>query len=52
MKKIIQTDNAPQAIGPYSQAVKVTCSETLYVSGNIPLDPQTMELIGDTAAEQ
>ena len=52
MKKIIQTDSAPQAIGPYSQAVKVSSSETLYVSGNIPLDPKTMEIVGSTAAEQ
>ncbi len=51
-KKIVQTDLAPQAIGPYSQAVKVACSETLYVSGNIPLNPQTMEIVGNTAAEQ
>ncbi len=52
MKKIVQTDLAPQAIGPYSQAVKVTGTETIYVSGNIPLDPKTMELVGNTAAEQ
>ena len=52
MKKIIKTDSAPQAIGPYSQAVKVTGLEMLYVSGTIPLDPKTMELVGETAAEQ
>lgn len=52
MKTIVQTDLAPQAIGPYSQAVKVTCAETIYVSGNIPLDPHTMEIVGNTAAEQ
>lgn len=52
MKKIVQTDFAPQAIGPYSQAVKVTGLETLYVSGNIPLNPKTMEIVGNTAAEQ
>lgn len=52
MKKIVQTDLAPKAIGPYSQAVKVTCVETLYVSGNLPLNPQTMEIVGSTAAEQ
>ncbi len=52
MKKIVQTDLAPQAIGPYSQAVKAKCAETLYVSGNIPLHPQTMETVGKTAAEQ
>ena len=43
MKSIIQTDNAPQAIGTYSQAVKV--DNTVYVSGQIPLDPTTMEIV-------
>jgi 2-iminobutanoate/2-iminopropanoate deaminase len=52
MKKIISTDRAPAAIGPYSQAVKVDCQTTLYASGQIPLDPNTMEIVGDTAAEQ
>jgi reactive intermediate/imine deaminase len=42
-KEIINTENAPQAIGTYSQAVKV--NNTVYLSGQIPLIPQTMELI-------
>lgn len=42
-KTIIQTDNAPQAIGTYSQAVKV--DNTVYLSGQIPLDPSTMEVV-------
>ena len=42
-KTIIQTDNAPAAIGTYSQAVKV--DNTVYISGQIPLDPATMELV-------
>ncbi len=42
-KTIIQTDNAPQAIGTYSQAVKV--DKTVYVSGQIPLVPASMELV-------
>lgn len=42
-KSIIQTDAAPQAIGTYSQAVKV--DNTVYVSGQIPLDPTTMEVV-------
>jgi len=42
-KTIIQTDAAPQAIGTYSQAVKV--DNTVYVSGQIPLDPATMEVV-------
>jgi len=41
-KKIISTDKAPQAIGTYSQAVKV--GNTVYLSGQIPLIPETMEL--------
>ncbi len=52
MKKIISTDQAPAAIGPYSQAVKVDCQSMLYASGQISLDPNTMEIVGDTAAEQ
>lgn len=43
-KTIIQTEAAPQAIGTYSQAVKV--DDTVYISGQIPLDPATMEVVG------
>ena len=42
MKKIISTPNAPAAIGTYSQAVRV--GDTVYLSGQIPLDPATMQL--------
>ncbi|MBT8433315.1 MAG: RidA family protein [Gammaproteobacteria bacterium] len=42
-KTIIQTDHAPQAIGTYSQAVKV--DNTVYISGQIPLDPASMEVV-------
>ena len=42
-KQIIATDNAPGAIGAYSQAVKV--GDTVYLSGQIPLDPKTMEVV-------
>ena len=42
-KNIIATDRAPQAIGTYSQAVKI--NSTVYMSGQIPLDPATMELV-------
>ena len=45
MKKIIYTENAPAPIGPYNQAVLV--GNTLYTSGQIALNPQTMELILD-----
>ena len=42
-KTIIQTDKAPAAIGTYSQAVKA--DNTVYISGQIPLDPATMEIV-------
>lgn len=42
-RTIIQTDHAPAAIGTYSQAVKV--DNTVYISGQIPLDPATMEVV-------
>ncbi len=42
---IIHTEQAPQAVGPYSQAVKV--GTTVYLSGQIPLDPLTMQLVGE-----
>jgi len=49
-REIIHTDKAPQAIGTYSQAVKV--DNTVYLSGQIPLIPESMELIdGDIAAQ-
>ncbi len=41
--KIIETENAPKAIGTYSQAVKI--NGFLFISGQIPLDPSTMELV-------
>ncbi|MGB1243811.1 MAG: RidA family protein [Porticoccaceae bacterium] len=49
-KAIIHTDSAPAAIGTYVQAVKV--NNTVYLSGQIPLDPQTMTLVdGDISAQ-
>jgi reactive intermediate/imine deaminase len=49
-KTIIQTDDAPRAIGTYSQAVKV--DNTVYISGQIPLDPASMEVVrGGTEAQ-
>lgn len=49
-REIIHTDKAPQAIGTYSQAVKV--GNTVYLSGQIPLVPETMELVeGDMEAQ-
>jgi len=49
-KEIISTDKAPQAIGTYSQAVKV--NNTVYVSGQIPLIPETMEVLEGSVEEQ
>ena len=48
--RIISTTDAPQAIGPYSQAV--SAGDMVFCSGQVPLDPQTMKLIdGDIAAQ-
>lgn len=49
-KSVINTDKAPQAIGTYSQAVK--SGTTVYLSGQIPLVPETMEVISEDFAEQ
>ena len=49
-KKIIHTENAPKAIGPYSQAV--LCGGMLYTSGQIALSPESSELVGENIAEQ
>ena len=49
-KEIISTDKAPQAIGTYSQAVKV--GTTVYMSGQIPLIPETMEMVEGDIKEQ
>ena len=49
-KEIISTDKAPQAIGPYSQAVK--CGSTVYLSGQIPLIPETMEMVEGDIKQQ
>ena len=49
-KEIISTANAPKAIGPYEQAIKV--GEFVYASGQIPLDPKTGQIVSDDIAEQ
>ncbi len=48
--ELVHTANAPAAIGPYSQATKV--GNLLFCSGQIALDPKTMQMVGSTAAEQ
>ncbi len=50
MKQVIQTNNAPQAIGPYSQAIMA--GDTLYVSGQIPVIPATGVIVSDKVEEQ
>lgn len=49
-KQIVATSAAPAAIGPYSQAVKV--GEMLFVSGQLPVDPKTNEIVGTQVKEQ
>jgi len=50
MKRIINTDDAPKAIGPYSQAVDA--NGTLYISGQIPIDPKTGKVVDGGIKEQ
>src|SRR4030067_2682217 len=49
-KKVIQTDKAPRAIGPYSQAIRA--GNFLFLSGQIPLDPKTGELVKGDIGQQ
>jgi 2-iminobutanoate/2-iminopropanoate deaminase len=50
MKQVISTDNAPKAIGPYSQAIRA--GQLVFVSGQIPLDPATGQIVaGDVAVQ-
>ena len=49
-KEIISTENAPQAIGPYSQAVKA--GNLMFISGQIPLDPKTGDLVSESIEDQ
>ena len=51
-KKLIRTDQAPAAVGPYSQAVSAKCQELIFCSGQIALDPATQQLVkGDVKAQ-
>jgi 2-iminobutanoate/2-iminopropanoate deaminase len=52
MREVVSSAGAPKAIGPYSQAVEASGTRTLWLSGQIPLDPATGELVqGDVAAQ-
>lgn len=50
MLKYVDTKNAPAAIGPYSQGI--ICGDLLFTSGQIPLSPETGEVVGDTIEAQ
>ncbi len=50
MKQIIHTDKAPQAIGPYSQAIK--SGNTLYISGQVPINPENGKIVEGGIKEQ
>ncbi|PID29869.1 MAG: reactive intermediate/imine deaminase [Candidatus Cloacimonadota bacterium] len=50
MKKIIATEKAPKAVGPYSQAV--IAGENLFISGQLPIDPATSKFVSEDVAEQ
>ncbi len=49
-RSVVQTEGAPEAIGPYSQAIRH--GELLVCSGQVPLDPDSGEIVGETPAEQ
>jgi 2-iminobutanoate/2-iminopropanoate deaminase len=50
MKSVISTPNAPAAVGPYSQAIEI--NGTLYISGQVPLDPKTGKMVEGGIREQ
>jgi 2-iminobutanoate/2-iminopropanoate deaminase len=51
-RKTVHSDDAPKAIGPYSQAVQVDAGKMTFLSGQIPLDPKSMEMVtGDVVAQ-
>ena len=52
MKNKIHSDSAPQTIGTYSQAVSIVGNKTIYLSGQIPLIPSTMEIISEKVDDQ
>ncbi|MFN8287321.1 MAG: RidA family protein [Chitinophagales bacterium] len=49
-KLVVHTQHAPKAIGPYSQAIRV--NDIVFISGQIPIDPETNELISSTIQEE
>lgn len=51
-KVTVQTDAAPNAIGPYSQAVKQSAGDMVFLSGQVAIDPKTQQFVGGDAAAQ
>ncbi len=51
-RKIVHSDDAPKAIGPYSQAVQVDSGKMTFLSGQIPLDPKTMTMVEGDVIDQ
>lgn len=51
-RTVVHTEDAPKAIGPYSQAVQVPAGRMTFLSGQIPLDPKTMQIVEGDAAVQ
>ncbi|MFE8597820.1 RidA family protein [Archangium violaceum] len=52
VRKIVHSDDAPKAIGPYSQAVQVDSGKMTFLSGQIPLDPKTMQMVEGDVIDQ
>jgi 2-iminobutanoate/2-iminopropanoate deaminase len=52
LRQAILTDKAPKAVGPYSQAIRIAPSGLIFCSGQLSLDPDSGEVVGDTAGEQ
>lgn len=51
-REVLATDRAPAAVGPYSQACRHSSGRTVYLSGQIPLDPETGQLVAGSVVEQ
>ncbi|HEX5750435.1 MAG TPA: RidA family protein [Archangium sp.] len=51
-RKIVHSDDAPKAIGPYSQAVQVDSGKMTFLSGQIPLNPKTMQMVEGDVVDQ
>jgi 2-iminobutanoate/2-iminopropanoate deaminase len=52
MKHVVATDQAPKAIGPYSQAIKIKSGETIFTAGQLGIDPATGIMVGDGIAAE